>query len=251
MLDPAEAERFSHLSALPMDSLHRSAGVGTLGERHLHAFLKSYFEPDTDYHEVAIGKYTADICRDMSITEIQTRSLDKLRGKLEYYLLEGYSVNVVYPITHVKWLVWIDPETGEMSPKRKSGKKGSYFDALWELYKIKYFLDWDRIAITLMLIDMEEYRNLDGYGVRRKRRSTRNNRVPVKLCDIERLQSPDDYRRLFLPDCLGERFTSADYALAAGIARNSVFTPIDILKYMGVIQVDGKIGRYYCYKRIG
>lgn len=250
MLDPSEAERFSRLAALPIGSWHQSAGVGTLGERHLHAFLKSYFEPDTDYHEVAIGKYTADICRDMSIIEIQTRSLDKLRGKLEYYLMEGYSVNVVHPITHQKWLSWIDPETGETSPKRKSGKKGSYFDALWELYKIKYFLDWDRLKITLMLIDMEEYRNLDGYGPKRKRRATRNNRVPVKLCGIEELHSPDDYRRLFLPDSLGERFTSADYAMAAGIGRKGVFTPISILKYMGVIQADGKSGRLNCYKRM-
>lgn len=249
MLTAAESERFQELLRQPMESMHINAGVGTLSEKYLHAFLKHYFEPDEDYHEVGIGKFTADICRDMSIIEIQTRSLDKLREKLEYYLLEGYSVNVVHPVPHVKWMSWVDPKSGETTPKRRTSKKGCYFDALWELYKIKYFLDWDRLKVTLMLIDMEEYRNLDGYGAKRKRRSTRNDRIPVGLYDVEILETPKDYERLFLPESLGQLFTASDYASAAGIRSDGVFTPLSILKYMGVIDVAGKDGRKYIYSR--
>lgn len=249
MLTAAESERFSRLLAQPMESMHISAGVGTLSEKYLHAFLKHYYEPDEDCHEVGIGKFTADICRDMSIIEIQTRSLDKLREKLEYYLLEGYSVNIVHPLPHVKWISWVDPESGEASPKRRTGKKGCYFDALWELYKIKYFLDWDRLKVTLMLIDMEEYRNLDGCGAKKKRRSTRKDRIPVKLYDVETLEVPKDYERLFLPDSLSVQFTAAEYAAAAGLRKDGVFTPLNILQYMGVINVAGKEGRRYVYRR--
>lgn len=249
MLTEAESERFRELLALPMESMHISAGVGTLSEKYLHAFLKHYFEPDEDFHEVAIGRFTADICREMSIVEIQTRSMDKLREKLEYYLLEGYSVNVVHPIPHTKWLSWIDPDDGSVSPKRRSRKTGSYFDALWELYKIKYFLDWDKLSVTLMLIDMEEYRNLDGYGAKRKRRSTRNDRIPVGLCDVEVLRTPDDYKRLFMPQSIEERFTIEEYCKAAGILRENAYTPLSILQYMGVIDQDGRDGRKKVYRR--
>ena len=31
--------------------------IGTLGEKTLHAVLKSYYEPDADCHEVPIGGY--------------------------------------------------------------------------------------------------------------------------------------------------------------------------------------------------
>lgn len=45
-----------------------------------------------------------------------------MRRKLDAFL-KIYPVTIVYPIPHVKWLSWIDEESGEMSPKRKSPKK--------------------------------------------------------------------------------------------------------------------------------
>lgn len=93
-----DTERFSELLKLPPESMSVQSGVGTLSEKYLHALLKNFFEPDKSCHEVKVGRFTADILHsDNSITEIQTRSLNKLREKLEYYLLEGHKVRVVYP----------------------------------------------------------------------------------------------------------------------------------------------------------
>lgn len=243
-----DSERFDELIKLSPEELHIKAGVGTLSEKYLHALLKRYFEPDTDYHEVGIDRFTADICRDMSIIEIQTRALGRLREKLEYYLLEGYKVRVVYPIPHIKWLSWIDPETGETSPKHRSPKTGSFYDCFWELYNIKYFLDWDNLSVELMLIDVVDYKNLNGYGKRRKIRATRQERYPIALYDTLILDSPSDYIKL-VPETLPEIFTKEEYAKATKLSAEMAYSGLNILQYLEVVELVGKEGRKKIYRR--
>ena len=186
-----DSERFSELISLPKSSLKTGSGVGILGEKYLHAVLKSFFEPEPAFHEQKAGRFTADILRDGIITEIQTRSLDKLRPKLDYYLCEGYRVRVVLPLPHIKWLIWVDPETGELGSKRRSGRRGSFYDAFWELYKIKDYLGREGVSVCLVLVDLDEYRWLNGFGRTRKRRSTRMERRPVGLGETAELSCPE------------------------------------------------------------
>lgn len=243
-----DTERFSELLKLPPESMSVQSGVGTLSEKYLHALLKNFFEPDKSCHEVKVGRFTADILHsDNSITEIQTRSLNKLREKLEYYLLEGHKVRVVYPVPHRKWLIWLDPETGETTSKRRSAKVGTIYDSLWELYKIKYFLDWDNFSICLALIDVEDIKNLDGYGPKRKRRATRYDRIPIALHDMITLCSPKDYS-VFLPDGLPKTFTSSEFARLAKIPIDTAYTAINILTYLELVNPIGKRGRMKLYE---
>lgn len=239
--------RLNELLALPIDELHFSAGVGTLSEKYLHALLKNYYEPDRDHHEVKIDSYTADIYRDNNIIEIQTRQLNRLRDKLEHYLLSGYNVKVVYPIPRNRWLLWVDGETGETTKRRKSPKAGSFFSAVLELYKIKYFLDWENLEIELLLFDAEEYRNLDGYGKDRKYRSTRLEMMPLEFVDSCTLSCPSDYK-IFLPEDLPEYFKSKDYAKAMKTNLSYANTALNILTYLGVSEKCGKDGRSIIYK---
>lgn len=76
-------------------------GIGTLGEKTLHAVLKQYYEPDKTNHERKVGSFVADIVTDSGIIEIQTRAFDKLRKKLAEFL-EIAAVTVVYPIPKTK-----------------------------------------------------------------------------------------------------------------------------------------------------
>ena len=99
-------------------------GIGTLAEKSLHAILKNYYEPNEDRQEIPIENYVADIFADGEIIEIQTRQFDKMRGKLAAFL-PLYPVTIVYPIPHEKWLIWIDEESGSLSKKRKSPRKGN------------------------------------------------------------------------------------------------------------------------------
>lgn len=243
-----DIERFSELLKQPHESMSVQSGVGTLSEKYLHALLKSFFEPDKACHEVKVGRFTADILNGNNIIEIQTRSLNKLRGKLEFYLLEGYNVTVVYPIAHKKWLTWLDPQTGETTIKRRSPKVGSLYDSLWELYKIKYFLDWRNLSVCLIFIDVEDIKNLDGYGPKKKRRATRFDRVPVALHDMITLSSPKDYS-IFIPDKLSAEFTTKDFAQCAKIPMDTAYTAINILTYLELIKQSGKSGRMKLYER--
>ena len=54
-------------------------GIGTLGEKTLHAVLKKFYEPDISHQEIRIERFVADIFRDEEIIEIQTRSFNSMR----------------------------------------------------------------------------------------------------------------------------------------------------------------------------
>ena len=108
-------ERFLAACDRIIHTEHIENGIGTLSEKTVHSVLKYYLEPDTSFHEVKTGRYVADIRTPDGIYEIQTRQFNKLRNKLEAFLPE-YSVTVVYPIPHIKYLRWIDGQTGEITP---------------------------------------------------------------------------------------------------------------------------------------
>ena len=81
----------------------------------------------------------ADIVGENGVIEIQTRQFNKLLKKLEAFL-DYCDVTVVYPIPAVKYVRWIDTETGELSEKHKSPRKYTIYEVMPELYKIKYTL---------------------------------------------------------------------------------------------------------------
>ena len=222
-------------------------GIGTLGEKTLHAALKLYFEPDTAYHEIKTGRFYADIAREGRIIEIQTRSFNRLREKIPYFLDEGYIVTVVYPVPAIKWLSWIDPECGSVSEKRKSPKKGSVYSIIPELYKIKPWLGNRNLEFEILLLEVYDYRNLDGFGKDRKIRSTRYERIPISLLGETCTGAADGFSA-FIPDNLPEKFTSSDFAAAAKITKPLASTALSILYGVSAVERIGKKGRAYLYK---
>ena len=222
-------------------------GIGTLKEKTLHAVLKNFYEPDTSRQEVKVGRFVADIKKDNEIIEIQTRSFNNMRKKLAQFL-ELYHVTIVYPIIYNKWLYWINEETGEISPGRKSPKHGSFYDAFYELYKIKPYLASPNLDICLTLVDAKEFRILNGYGKDHKKGSTRYDRIPVALVDELCIKNQSGYLSL-LPVNLPSKFSVKDYAKQAHINNRYAQLAINIFKYIGIIEQSGKDGRSYLYSR--
>lgn len=222
-------------------------GIGTLGEKTLHAVLKKFYEPDISHQEIRIERFVADIFRDEEIIEIQTRSFQTMRKKLHVFL-EKYPVTIVYPIVHKKWLYWIDEETGEVSKKRKSPKTGTTYDASYELYKIKSFLTHPNLKLCLILIDAEEYRLLNGWSHDKKRGSTRYDRIPTKIIDEFFIQGREDFRCM-IPEDLPEIFTSKDFQEAGKIRIETARIALNILTYIGAVKRVGKKGNSILYKR--
>ena len=230
-------------------------GIGTLSEKTLHAVVKKFYEINEKYHEIKIGRNVADICSmgnsssmyDTDIVEIQTANFNKLRKKLDYFLKE-YTVTIVYPLPHIKNISWIDTDTGEISKGRKSPKKGNRYMVFKELYKIKDYLDNPNLKIHILLIDVDEYRLLNGWSEDKKRGSCRNERIPVALHDLIRIDELSDYLE-FIPEIEKEEFTSNDYAKYGKISIASARVALNILTHIGAVERVGKKGNTIIYRK--
>ncbi len=221
-------------------------GIGTLSEKTVHALLKRCCDPEPSHQEVPLEGFVADIFADSAVTEIQTAQFNKLRGKLEAFL-PRWPVTVVYPIPREKWIVWVDGDTGVCRSRRKSPVHGSVYSAFPELYRIKTFLLDPNLRLKLVLLDVEEYRLLDGKCADRNRSAGRVDRIPLRLAGEVTVACPNDYRQ-FIPEGLTEPFTSRDLGQAAHVRLPLAQIAAHILCHVGVLERAGKRGRLTLYR---
>ncbi len=233
-------------SRLKADEVNKSY-IGTLGEKTLHGVLKEYLAEEDDRQEVKIGSFYADIVGKNGITEIQTRNFGKLRKKLEAFL-KDYEVTVVYPVAKVKWLCWLDMQTGEITKKRKSPKIGREYEIFKELIYILDELKSERLHIKILFLELTETRMLDGWSRDKKKGSTRFDRMPNDILGEVNINSTEDYVKLF-PKELPEEFTSNDFSRATGLSDRFTNGALKILMQTEIIKRIGKNGRTYLYKR--
>jgi hypothetical protein len=222
-------------------------GIGTLGEKTVHSVIKSYLSPNTINHEIKVGSFVADICTGNEIIEVQTRNFDKLRRKLAAFLAVA-PVTIAYPIPSIKWIRWVNPQTGEISPPRKSPKLGTPYAIFPELYKIKNYLINPNLTLKIIMINLEEYRFLDGWSQDKKKGSTRCDRIPTELVSELAITNQEEYRFL-IPNTLEEEFTSKDFKKASGLPIGQAQTALNILHYVGAVDRIGKKGNSYIYIR--
>lgn len=240
-----DTKRFDRAIETIVTRQHENHGIGTLGEKTVHAVVKLYMEPDEDYHETPIDNYVADIFREDRVFEIQTGSFQALRGKLADFLPQ-FEVTVVHPIPAEKTLCWVDPETGEIVEQRRSNKHGTPQMIFRELYRIRPFLKDPHLNFVILMIDMEETKLLNGYGRNRKNHATKYDRLPLRLVEELTLTCPEDYRMLIPLEL--DRFTSADFAKAVKIPKSEGTTAMQILYEMGVVERVDRTKKGYLYE---
>ncbi len=239
-------QRFEEVKNRIVNTERQRLGIGTLQEKTVHAVLKDYYAPDFDMQEIPIDGYVADIYTGTEIIEIQTANFNKMREKLTCFL-ENYPVTIVYPIPKVKWLCWIDEETGECSPPRKSPAKGTVYKAFFELYKIKPFLSNPNLKLCFPLLEIEEYRLLNGWSKDKKKGSCRYDRIPLKLVEEVCFERIEDYLQL-VPYDLQEPFTVAEFAKAVKERKEVAGVVLRILNYLHVIERCENRGKAYTYR---
>lgn len=220
--------------------------IGTLSEKTLHAVLKNYYAPDEAHQEVSVGKYIADIFTGEEIIEIQTAQFNRMRDKLDFFLSE-YPVTIVYPIAREKWIYWVDPETGAVSEGRKSPKKGNEYAAFVELYKIKQYLKEPNLRLKIVLIDVDEYKLLNGWGSQKKNNASKYDRIPKQIHKEVLIERKEDYMQ-FVPYDLEENFTSKSFGKAAHIPQKLATVVLNILDHMEVVKRVGKDKNAYIYQ---
>ena len=242
-----DKKRFEEIRDAAVSSVREGRSIGTYKEKTLHAILKDYYAPDKSMQEISVDGYVADIYTGQEIIEIQTANFNKMRAKLNCFL-PNYPVTVVYPIARIKYLSWIDEATGECSKPRKSPVKGSVYRAFVELYKIKSILSQENLCLCFPLLEVEEYRLLNGWSQDKKKGSCRYDRIPRALLDEIRLEKPEDYLRL-IPENLPEPFTALEFGKAVGEKKQIAGIVLHVLNYLNVLERCENRGRFYTYRR--
>ena len=242
-----DADRFASACSAVLSTAHEKEGIGTEGEKTLHAVFKTYYEPDPAFHEVRTGRFIADIRREGEIVEIQTAGLYRMKKKLAAFLPD-YRVTVVHPIPRVRTVRWIERD-GSFSDKRKSPKTGKYLDAVSELLGVRDLLAHPNLSVVLSLVDCNDYKVRSG-KIGRKRGAMRFERIPTALVSELRLSTPRDYLT-FLPADLPDVFTSADVVRLGKMHRDDATALLLLLFTLGAVERLGKDEkRYYLYRLV-
>ncbi|MBQ9779955.1 MAG: hypothetical protein IJW00_10945 [Clostridia bacterium] len=264
-------ERISReVSAMPWHTMSHSPTadesaplIGTLREKRLHAVIKRYLCEDVTTHEIPLRdivskdgasvntKMVADVLVGDHIYEVQTGGFYPLKKKLQWYLDHtACNITVVHPMAGSKYLSWIDPDNGQVVSRTRNNRRGRVKDVAKELYWLKDFIDNPRFSLRLLLLEIEEYRILDGYGKEKKIRASKYERFPVSLLGDVRLYEPEDYAFYFLPESIGnEPFTAAEYAKASGIRGKAAYAMLHLMVTLGVLSEGEKLGRSMTFLR--
>ncbi|MBQ4283034.1 MAG: hypothetical protein IJB96_03800 [Lachnospira sp.] len=240
-----EHERFLAARDKIVGKRHDDKGIGTLAEKSVHGVLKHFFEPNEDYHEVAMEGYFADIYGPNGVVEIQTRSFARLSDKLNVFL-QYYPVTVVYPIAANTWVSKFNGTTGEVLSRRKSPQHLTVYDAFYELYNIRECLGHESLTVKLVFMDVEEYRLSTRSRKVGRKRTDKYDRIPLGITEIVTLECREDYVQ-FVPYELEEEFTVAEFAKEAHISCDKSSIVVNFLCKIDVLKRVGKRGRSYIY----
>ncbi len=229
--------------------MDRPFSIGTANETSLHAALKNRIDPDPAHQEVRVGAHIADVFNEDGVFEIQTRGFYKLRRKAEQ-LLAFAPVTVVYPAAAEKRIWWIDPETGTCTGGRKGSRPATRCTLWRELPALGELFGTPDFAVRMLLLEIDEYRLLDGFGPDRKHRATHIDRVLREVRDDFTVCVPSDLTAL-LPEGLEEPFGSKDFARAAHIPLNDAQKALAMLARLGLAAREPGRGRAYAYRLTG
>lgn len=214
-----------------------------MGEKSLHSALKYYYEPDEARHEQPFAGFVADILNCEGVTEIQTRNLFSMKRKLAAYAGKT-QVTLVHPVVRKRRLIYMDPETGELSAPRLSPKRGRPEDAYSELVHVKGELCG--VNVLVPVVDAEEYRIRTGDGKRYGPKAVKYELVPTELCEEYRLSSKEEHLAM-LPEGLRSRgFTVKELAGELRLGYRTASAMCAVMLALGFLSRERE-GRSYVY----
>ncbi|MEN8242051.1 MAG: hypothetical protein ABFS17_09035 [Chloroflexota bacterium] len=218
------------------------SGIGTLNEHSLHADLIRHLIKKGDLVEADVEGYVADILRGDAIIEVQTRQLASLKKKIAAFS-ENYQVEIIHPITEIKWIVRKNAE-GEIVSRRKSPKRGRVEDVFTELVRAWNLIDSPNVKLTIVFIEAEEVWLDDGKGSWRRKYWSISERNLLKIHQQVSFQEPRDFIQL-LPPTLEQPFTNKQLSNQLGIRTNLAGKITYTLRKMDVLKFVSKTGNQY------
>lgn len=257
----------SEACAMP-DGEDEYGGIGTLGEKQMHAALKRFICPDVSCHEIKIDgsagcvareseggkraksrRFVADILNGNTVYEIQTGSFAPLKSKIQWILDNTtYNIALIHPIAETTWVSVIDGKTGNIGKRKKSPLHERLIDITPELYFLTDFIPSPRFSLIIFVVEAEQYKKNIQKDPNKRPRYKKYERIPLSLLSAAFFRDLEDYK-IFIPDDLPERFTVKQYSLKAGIYGIDAYSAVKNLCAIGLLEPDGNIGRAAAYKR--
>jgi hypothetical protein len=214
--------------------------IGTLGEKSLHAAIKTFLARPGDQMEASLEGYVVDILRGDQIIEVQTGNFLAMRRKLEKLLGAGRKVRVVYPLPVAKWIVR-QSSRGKLLGRRRSPARRRTIEVFRQLVSIPHVLSDPDFSLEILHTHQEEIRRDDGKGSWRRRGwSLRDHRL-LEVVGTERFESAEDYLAL-LPRDLPRPFTNRELAAELGISTGLAGKMTYTLRGAGWLALAGKRG---------
>ena len=247
MITKNEITNFSNICKSTLDGAHDRQGIGTYKEKLVHMVLKAYFCGEEN-REIRVGKFIADGVVGNTIYEIQSAGFYPLKKKLSSYLHDtDMDIVIVRPVAFERRLVWVECESGEMTEPKKVAGDRYKAKLLRELLWIAEEIDFTRVKIKLCLMQIDEYKLLDGRGENKKIGASKLDRIPKGLIDIVDIDSVEALRENLLPKKLGESFTRAEFAKTTGLTKKGISAGLKALEVMNVIERNKTGGRPIIY----
>ena len=252
----AEQLRFSRLCHEELSRDKVREGIGLLEEKRLHSVFKRWVCDDFETHEQKVPgrgeksrKFVADVLtKEGEIFEIQTADLYPMRRKIEFYMNEtDHNVTVLHPLIGKKQILWMHPETGELTPARSTLREG----VLHGVAQLKAFLPYlctPRFHLIFPVIEAEEYRLLDGWGKGGKRGSHRYELLPRALTDVYRLSTREDFLAIF-PETPAE-FTAKEFGKFTRLRGYDLYDALAVFEGLGIIEKCGTRGRAALWRKV-
>jgi len=216
-------------------------------ETSLHRQLKTFYADEGARLEVPLGRYRIDVVSGKELVEIQHGSLAAIRDKIRA-LLADHRVVVVKPIIVRKTLVKQTAKGGEVTGRRLSPKRGGILDLFDELVYFTRVFPHRRLALDVLLVDIEEWR-YPGHGHRRRWRAADHEVEDQKLTTVHkrvRLRTAKDLAGLIT--CrLPRTFDTGHLAEGLQIKRWTAQRIAYCLRKIGAIRDMGKKGNARLY----
>jgi len=243
---PAHKARFDRLCRQAMLARPDSGeGIGTLGEKRMHAVIKQFLCDAPECQEVKLEgtRFVSDIRIGNEIYEVQTGDFYPMKKKIAYYLEHtDCTVTVVHPIPVRRWMSWVDPESMEIGPRKRVSRIGRPIDLLPQLLPLLPHLQNPRLSYRLLLLETQDFRLLNGRSPDRKRRASHYERIPLSLQGELSLSSPAKIAAL-LPADLPEHFTVKEFSALSKIRGRDAYAAVRALVGLGIAVEAEPIGR--------
>lgn len=213
----------------------------------LHTALQQYYAGENGHIEEPVDGYRADVVVGDAVYEIQTGSFGAIRDKLRR-LARRHRVILIYPVAARKFIVRLDPDTGEEVSCRRSPKRGKLIEVFYELPSVARLLKAENLGVEVVMTIERHLRRDDGQGSWRRRGVSLVGRELVEVVETHRFDRPRDLLGL-LPEGLPERFTVPELAEGLGVGRALAGKVAYTLRYSGAVRYVGKRGRAFVYRR--